>query len=337
MTLRCYLYEAFSSRRREILLERRGEDLVIIDPETGETEEIEVHRVEAPVASHPRSIALNDGRSIEPLEPIPPGLLAERRNGLQSWIVWWERFTLPKAFFLIVALVSCVAGLRAALPYAADAATVFVPHSLETAMGEEAFDQVEEVLQMGDSELPVEEQARLRNLILDLGKQAGLERSPAVEFRKGGPLIGANALAFPGGPLVITDEIVELFDDDALLLGVAAHELAHVEERHGLRQVARVTSTLIVISFILGADTSGLEEFSGVVLQLASSGYSREFESDAYQKGAEILRAAGKSPEDLAVALEVLTDHCGAGCEESGFFSSHPGGQERIEALRALP
>ena len=55
---------------------------------------------------------------------------------------------------------------------------------------------------------------------------------------------GANAFAFPGGPIVVTDDLVKLLDNDYLTLAVIAHELAHIDQRHSLHQIMEIIGTL---------------------------------------------------------------------------------------------
>ncbi|OYU72188.1 MAG: hypothetical protein CFE45_40815, partial [Burkholderiales bacterium PBB5] len=46
----------------------------------------------------------------------------------------------------------------------------------------------------------------------------------------------ANALALPGGTLIVTDAMVRLLADRPdVLVGVFGHELGHLQHRHGMR------------------------------------------------------------------------------------------------------
>jgi len=93
--------------------------------------------------------------------------------------------------------------------------------------------------------------------------------------------IGANALAFPSGTVVMTDQLVELASDDVQLAGILAHEVGHLEGKHSLRQLVRGSILTFLVAFIAG-DVSGasstLITAPVAILQLS---YSREFETDA--------------------------------------------------------
>ena len=70
-------------------------------------------------------------------------------------------------------------------------------------------------------------------------------------FRKS--RIGPNAFALPGGTMVMTDQLVELVDhDDAVLTGVLAHELGHLQARHGMRMLVQATAIGAVSSLVFG-------------------------------------------------------------------------------------
>ncbi|MFX6702058.1 M48 family metallopeptidase, partial [Acinetobacter baumannii] len=69
-----------------------------------------------------------------------------------------------------------------------------------------------------------------------------------IVFRKS--RIGPNAFALPSGQIVVTDEIVQLLDDDDALMGVLAHELGHVHRRDLMRRLIQssaiaATATLL--------------------------------------------------------------------------------------------
>ena len=52
-------------------------------------------------------------------------------------------------------------------------------------------------------------------------------------------------------------------NDDDVVLGVLAHELGHVAEQHGLRQVMRSAVFAIGVSLLVGSEESILEEVAG--------------------------------------------------------------------------
>jgi len=101
----------------------------------------------------------------------------------------------------------------------------------------------------------------------------------ALEFRSG---IGANAFALPGGQVVLSDQIVRAAAanglDDNALLGVLAHEIGHVMQRHGTRNLVQQGVLGMGLGLALG-DMSGMLAASAYAL--TSLAYSRDHEREA--------------------------------------------------------
>ena len=250
---------------------------------------------------------------------------------MSRWTDWLERFSPIKAAVLIGMLALAVLGLRTAVPVAADRAVVLIPHRAEAFVGRQAFRELEAVM-FSPTRLAEPRRARIEAAAQALARRAGIDPVPEIHFRDT-RLLGANAFAFPGGPIVVTDDLVHLLEDD-LILAVLAHELGHVQERHGMRQVLRVGGTFVIASVFLGADDSLLEELAAIAVSTVSAGYSRDFERDADAFAGRLLRSAGRSAGDLADALRALQDDCGETCRgDPGWLSTHPGFESRIEAL----
>ena len=116
--------------------------------------------------------------------------------------------------------------------------------------------------------------------------------------------------ALPGGTIVLTDALVRLARSDAEILGVLAHEIAHVEERHELRQLYRALGLSVMISLI-GADSREIvDEVVGQAGLLLSLSYSRRFEAAADRRSIELMRAVQQDPGALASILERLLIDC---------------------------
>ena len=100
-----------------------------------------------------------------------------------------------------------------------------------------------------------------------------------------------NAFALPGGHIVFNEGLLRAAQDIEEVLGVAAHELAHVQERHVLRGIVQAFGTYMLIDFIIG-------DISGIIAVIADnsqlllrSGFSEQQESEADQMAYELLKA----------------------------------------------
>lgn len=109
-----------------------------------------------------------------------------------------------------------------------------------------------------------------------------------------------NAFALPGGPIMVTTGLLQAADDAEEVMGVLAHELAHVYKRHVLRQIYGSTALFLILQTLLG-DISGLV---AVVINngsyLATQSFSRDFEREADAAGYDLLVKARINPNGLA-------------------------------------
>jgi beta-barrel assembly-enhancing protease len=69
--------------------------------------------------------------------------------------------------------------------------------------------------------------------------------------------------------------------------------------------------------------------------ELIARGYSRNEEYAADRHGVELLKRIGRSKDQMINTLTWLMQQSGGG-GKGGFFSTHPGTGDRIEALRQL-
>lgn len=164
-------------------------------------------------------------------------------------------------------------------------------------------------------------------------KVAGL-RGARLEFRGGGAL-GANAVALPGRIVVVTDELVRLLADDAMIDAVIAHELGHLHHRHILGRIVGESAYAMMVAAVLNDHSivSSIASRAPALVVQAVHSRDDERESDAY--AFDLLRRTGGSPEDFARAMQALQSAHGSAPESGGWLSTHPPTPERIEAARA--
>jgi Zn-dependent protease with chaperone function len=144
-----------------------------------------------------------------------------------------------------------------------------------------------------------------------------------------------NAMALPGGRMVLFSGLIKRADNADMVAGVLAHEVAHVTERHGLRHLLRSVGIVVVLQALVG-DPSGL---IGVLTQGAAlavlTDYSRDQESNADEVGAALAARAGFNPEGLPAFFDELSRlDVGEVPEALQWMSSHPSHEERSASLR---
>ncbi len=172
---------------------------------------------------------------------------------------------------------------------------------------------------------------RVQRLFDELVAVSGHSQPPLrLLFRKGGK-IGANAVALPGGTIIVTDELVELAKHDDEIAGVLAHEIGHVMGQHQLKQLYRVLGVSFMIGVIGGDSSQIVEEAVTQASALQSVAYTREFETDADRISVELMIKAGRNPIAIADMLDRITKAAGVenSSKKTGWLSTHPGTEDR--------
>jgi predicted Zn-dependent protease len=142
-----------------------------------------------------------------------------------------------------------------------------------------------------------------------------------------------NAANAGGGEFQITTGLLAKANDEHLR-GVLAHEIAHDDLGHVAR--AQTLGTGLNIGVILLEQLfPGSSAVTPIAGALIANSYSRSEELEADRHGVEILRRAGYSKEVMIGTLTWLLQTSG-GDSGGGFLSTHPGIEDRIDALRKL-
>ena len=155
-----------------------------------------------------------------------------------------------------------------------------------------------------------------------------------------------NAFAAPSGLILVTRGMLRCCQNEDELAAVLAHEICHVEMKHGLRSIkqGRMTEALTILA-AESAKQLGNEELASltrefeasvgdVVMTLTTSGYSRAQERDADAAAVQLLRRAGYPEAAMMTMLhrmhERLSDSGGL-----GFAKTHPSAKSRADTLNA--
>jgi len=147
-----------------------------------------------------------------------------------------------------------------------------------------------------------------------------------------------NAFALPGGHVIVHTGLIELADRPEELLGVIAHEVAHVTQKHGFRQVMSAAGPFLIFGvFMRGGNglLNVLSENSGLLIQQS---FSQEYETEADNVGWQYMVDANIDPRGMTELLFKLK-----GYEMSQSlarvtpqaFDSHPALDKRLARLEA--
>lgn len=145
-----------------------------------------------------------------------------------------------------------------------------------------------------------------------------------------------NAFALPGGYVFVNRALIEKAADGDEVAGVVAHEIAHVIDRHGLKNMVRQIGLMLIVYAVAG-DSGAVEQFLAAnAADMASMSFSRDQERAADERGARIMYAAGLDPAGLVRFMRQLSTEEGAIRESLAILSSHPASAERAEELSEL-
>jgi Zn-dependent protease with chaperone function len=143
-----------------------------------------------------------------------------------------------------------------------------------------------------------------------------------------------NAANAGGGEFYVTTGLLERAGDEQLL-GVLAHEVAHDDLGH-VAQAQALGAGLNLGIVILDQLLPGSGAITPIAGTLIARGYSRKEEYAADRHGVELLNRIGRGKEVMINTLAWLMQTSGSS-GRGGFFSTHPGTGDRVEALRRLP
>lgn len=134
-----------------------------------------------------------------------------------------------------------------------------------------------------------------------------------------------NAFTFPGGKIVINQELINKAENPNELIGVVAHELGHVLERHGMQALISNIGLYATIGHLFGD--------YGIPTLIAETSYSRDMERKADDIAIIILQQAKVDPSGLIsflkkTKIDIIDERY------IKYLSTHPISSERINRLK---
>jgi Zn-dependent protease with chaperone function len=143
-----------------------------------------------------------------------------------------------------------------------------------------------------------------------------------------------NALALPGGAIVVTRGLLDQIDD-AELAFVLAHELAHLEHRDNLRAIGRGLVLTVALSLV-GVEAGSPLDAGQLAGRVALHRFGRRRERAADAAAVRRLLDRGLDATASVRLLERLAEREGRGDRALAWLATHPLGTKRIEEARQL-
>jgi len=173
---------------------------------------------------------------------------------------------------------------------------------------------------------------RLARLTRGLESVDGLKLNYKVYIDK-----NVNAFAMADGTVRVYSGLLDLMPDEQVL-AVIGHEIGHVKLKHSYNQLKQemLTSAAFQAANLTEGSLSQISssQFGVLAHRAISAQYSQKDELQADQYALKFLRWRGMSPVAMRESITTLRATQGS---SSGFLSSHPSNNRRIEAInRAL-
>jgi len=145
-----------------------------------------------------------------------------------------------------------------------------------------------------------------------------------------------NAVAAPGGHIIVFRGLLDRTDSAEELAGVLAHEIAHVLHRDVTRAIVQKASTGVLLTALAG-DVSGVVAY-GVegARTLGDLQMSRTAESEADREGMGLLQAAGIDSAGMITFFDKIAHGDSGDATVARYLRTHPTTADRVAALRAL-
>ena len=138
-----------------------------------------------------------------------------------------------------------------------------------------------------------------------------------------------NAFATMGGRVYVTTGLMQAADNEAQFASVVAHEIAHIERRHLVKQIRQ---RMVAQGVVAAATGSSRNQLANLGIELAlNRPHSRSHEYQADQDGLRILRAADYATPAMPAFMRKLLN---PGTRQTPtFLSTHPAVPDRVAAL----
>lgn len=263
--------------------------------------------------------AADDGRSARRVK----ALLATRKQAQ------------GRRYWRLAGLLVVVAALLAAALYgvmqALESSVELVPPKVDQQLGELSFSQMKPSLPRWEQP---EAEHFVQSAIEALAHAQG--ETPWTFHMRVVDEPTVNAFALPGGNMVVYRGLLQQAESPGEVIGVLAHEITHVTERHGMKRLVRAVGIVGAIQLVLG-DVAGLVALGRELLTVSAiNAYSRDQEESADAGAARLMAELGFEARALARFFARLNEDQGATPEMLKWLSTHPDPVARSRELKAL-
>lgn len=327
-----------SSMQVPVTIEFGPSEIAILTPGLERCEPVEKCSITEPLGRLPRHVQFADGSrvTVSDTRGMEDWEKACRKSSGMHKVNRLESLRFGVLICLLLLVGFALIMYFVAIPKASELAAARIPQSINRALTQQTLNTLKVLLSTGDTGLSREDQKLYTDHFNDIVEFLGLDsETTKLVYLKASI---SNAFALPDGTVCITDSLINDAKDPRQVVGVLAHELVHVKERHAVRSVLQNTSMLVIWALISGDIVSTSNLGAALPIMLAESGYSRSFEFEADRGAGHYMIQKGWSTEPLQsmlATIDVLHEKQD-GDQIFEKMSSHPLTRKRIEALRAM-
>jgi beta-barrel assembly-enhancing protease len=236
------------------------------------------------------------------------------------------------ALLMTMVIAEARSAIATSIPQLPDPGSVGISKEQQIQLGRQAMAEVyKQMPVLPDSSLPTQYIRQVGQRLADVMPP---EYSWPFEFHVI-PQKDINAFALPGGPMFVNVGAIVAAENEGELVGVMAHEMAHVYMQHSAKQASKAqwTSMLGALGGLFGGGIAGSLARLGIQIGAGTlmMKYSRDDESQADAVGAIIMYKAGYDPRALAEFFEKLEKQGGGNGPQ--FLSDHPNPGNRRAAI----
>jgi Zn-dependent protease with chaperone function len=280
-----------------------------------------------PSADSDERLVLSDPEMLAAIRQVCPGLYrrAVNRRQVRS-AIFWAGAAVGSVLAIVFVLVPALAGQLAQM----------IPPQREQQLGDAVVGQIQTIFGWMGGETPQMCESDSGGVALQrMADRLTVGLELPYPLRLGVIDIGmVNAVAVPGGRILIFRGLLEAAESPEEVAGVLAHEIGHVVHRDPTREALRAAGTTGILGLLIG-DITGAGIAVIVSEAVLNASYQREAEANADSVAYDLLAQAGLPSRPFARFFEKMKKKYG---DSEGFLkliSSHPGLAERAERAAA--
>ena len=304
MGIKAKYFASGNSASQDIELDIDDRGMIFASPAVFMPIHINDFKISGRIANIPRRFLFPDGSIIESRDnDCIDQWLRHHANKSDLLHRLENRFSYAIGAVLLVVVFIITATIWG-VPWISEKVAAYVPDSTVRSVSNETLSYLDSGV-FKHTNLPIQKQQELQSEFKNFLPRDKENFKFKLIFRDGS-YIGANAFALPDGTIIMTDQLVELADNNNQIISVLLHEIGHVVHRHGIRQIIN-HSSLAVLTLAVFGDITAISSLLVVLPNLLlESSYSRTLEWEADGYALDKMQQMGIPPSNFADFLEKL-------------------------------